>query len=510
MRIVPRPLVGLILCAAAAAQFPLDATFVADTDLVCETRWFNQPTVERLPRGTDLKPGANVSVGVGNTASTQVSYSSSRHALRAEIADRADRPFGPHRSTATGTHQTLLTLRAARPTQVRIVLSCAVVKYEGSAGVWADYEARVDLDDNGTWDYVAAPSRTSSREFSVVVDASGFAIRSETRSSARDADNTSLAYAFGTLLIEALPTPALGVEFEAATPINCLANAFNWPSLSLPTGSVLRPSLDALVGPRNNGIDFHTSLTQQPTGWQAVVKHFGAGQMVFFGSGASVIDPHDLLLTVRSPTSRPARVRLAITASTSGPGPVAYDAQIDVGDDGTFDLIRVLGQTVTKEIPVTLTAAGLAIRVRAHGSAGEQSMSVTTFAGELQIELLPALNCTATHYGSACGASPPAIAAAANLDNMLDVGLTSAPPNAAGGLLIGLTRVDLPLPFSTCRLYTDVLVFAPFMTDANGQASQWFGLPVGVPLSLNLQQVILDASSPPRLVATRGLQLNCN
>ncbi len=496
--------VGITLFALTSpllAQFDIEGTFVAATELRCTgqapTAFFYESRT--LPQGTDLTRGAALGVyGPGLNVTLNATYENHPRRLMAAIHEQG-RVAAAHGSVfvgATTPHETLLTLRARTPTRVRLVVTSSS---SGSATQYASWSrsASVDVGDDGTNEITQLSGR-----YERVVDLGAAPLPIRTRTSLGAVTSSIPIEAQGSVVIEVLPVSAVVATHVAATHLTAYAGGVG---SSLAAGSMLAPS--ALVRAYYGESAWLTSSLSSTVDEIAVRIDEGNALSVF--PSGSTVGPHDTLLTLVAETPRRLRIALAATSMTGPPGTSMHLGRIDVGDDGTFEVTSISGRTVTAQVEVVVGPTPLRIRTRSSGSAGPPPYAL--FAGTLTITVTPALRCTATTYGNVCGVGAR-LAARANLDNALQLDLTDATPNAIGKLILGVASADLPLPFSNCRLYVDLAapsVFVPLQTDRFGRVSRDFAVPPGLALTVFAQDVFVTSLTPLALEGSTAVRLDC-
>lgn len=480
------PACALLLGTASLLGQPiLDATFTAATELVVEARNVVFGGERRgVPIGTDLTTGlelgARAGIG-GGTASTSIRYRRDVDAVRAEVRDHGACSWVTW--TKSGEHATRLHVRARQPSLVRLVVSFSRSTYPRDfPTAWT---ARVDVGDDGSYEYDSSMGRAVFERL-VQLDAAGLAIRTLTTGWASVGDSGTLAGYDGTVTLEVMPVEVPFVEVFAATPIQ--TNGI-YGGATIPTGTGLRPS---------------ANLPGSNASWQATVDVADAGIEVALVENAAQwasTGPHDVVVVLRSPIATLVRVNLGATVQCSAIALYSdWSGQVDIGDDGSFELRSVRNQSVGYEALLSVDASGLRIRARAGGFV----TSGATFSGRLTISITPALRCRFEAYGSSCG---PALTGVVGLQDVVDLRLAGGQPDSLGKLLLGVNRTDLPLPFSSCRLLIEPLVGIAFPTDAVGAGRHRLRVPAGIVPTLVVQDIVLLGYAPPGLTATTGLAI---
>lgn len=493
----------VVLAARVLAQFDIEGTFVAATELRCTgqapTYFFSESRT--LPPGSDLTRGASLGVvhGAGLNVSLNATYQNSPRRLVAAIHERG-RVAYPHGGVSVGAaapHETLLTLRARTPTRVRLVVTASS---SGSAAPSASWlrRASVDVGDDGSNEIVQMSGRHER-----VVDLGAVPLVIRTRTSLSAGTSSPAIEAQASVVIEVLPVSTVVATHVAATSISASAGQVG---NSLAAGSMLAPS--ALVKADFIESAWFTSSLSSTT--EQIALRIDEGNSLGTLSTGCSVGVHDTLLTLAAQTSRRLHIALAATSTTGPPGTSTHVGRIDVGDDGTFEVTSIAGRTVTAQLEVVVGPVPLRIRTRSGGSAGPAPLAL--FAGSLTITVTPTLRCTTATYGNVCGVGSR-LTGLANLDNAVQLDLTAAAPNALGKLILGVASADVPLPFSNCRLYVDLTapsVFVPLPTDRFGRVSRDLAVPPGVALTLFTQDVFVASLAPAlALEGSNGLRIDC-
>ena len=88
--------------------------------------------------------------------------------------------------------------------------------------------------------------------------------------------------------------------------------------------------------------------------------------------------------------------------------------------------------------------------------------------------------------------------------------LTKAAPNSFGKLIIGLNRLNLRFPGTTCYLNTDIFLLLPFTTNSLGEATHTLPIPPNLKLTFNLQNVLFQKQANGFVItSTNGLRVDC-
>ena len=104
----------------------------------------------------------------------------------------------------------------------------------------------------------------------------------------------------------------------------------------------------------------------------------------------------------------------------------------------------------------------------------------------------------------------PLLSAAPTFNHELELRLTNAAPNSFGKLIIGLNRLNLQFPGTTCYLNTDILLLLPITTNNLGAATHILPIPPGLKLTFNLQDILFEKQgSNFAITSTNGLSVGC-
>ena len=227
-------------------------------------------------------------------------------------------------------------------------------------------------------------------------------------------------------------------------------------------------------------------------------------------AGTASYGPHDTRLTLMPTGTVRAIVRLTHSATSTVPAATANNAQVDIGDDGVFELISVPGTQQTFQTSVVIPAAGLAIRTRSSGSAtSSPGSSLVQVTSHLSLEVLPDTTCEFRFAGSGCVLGSPYFSGRMSFEDraVLDTSYIAGAPSL---LMIGIQQARVLIPAGVCEVGLVPLVVLPGMTDVNGLLRQSFPVPRGVVGMIFVQQLLMNPSGQgPSLVTTRTMSLTC-
>ena len=487
----------LLTTHALSAQLAIEATFATDTVFVARSSAFFQMHSSTWNVGMDLTPApvltSSVSSPLGSAmATTTIGWSNTPRGLVATITE-SHTVAGFPVFASTGLHNARLRLSSRQPTPVR-VRACVTGTTLGhcSEYVGSNYGGAIDFGGDGQLDVVAATGMTQSREWTVMLDATGIQIVTVSGGTAGIVDGGGNFTSGCKVWIEVVPVDAVVVDWFTATPISCSP-----PTTTLAGGSSLWPEADVVAGPCGIGrVTVASRMTSDPDRVMATLT-----ETVDASSFNSSIPVHDSILLVRATVPTPLRVLISISA-TAGSSTADWSAALDIGDDGSFEVTSVRNRMVTHEALVVADARGLRLRLRAQGAASRASAA----NGLVEITVLPATACPLVLRGSACGVF---LSGLVTLARRLELDVTTPAPGTLAKLLVGTQQTDRPLPFSPCRLYTDPLVLIPFVTDARGNARLGYDIPSAVSGMLVVQILALARGQPLELASSRALDASC-
>ena len=210
--------------------------------------------------------------------------------------------------------------------------------------------------------------------------------------------------------------------------------------------------------------------------------------------------PHSLLLTI------PAPVQGKLVAHYSGlsQGGAVAGIAVDVGDDGSVDWSATAdAQYHVRELRLASTTA-LVVRVTTAGVCPGPTPSRYQHIAEVYYH--PSSTRTIDSYGRGCGPSLR-VAEFADLRG-LDVIADGLHPQTTAVLVLGAQPLQIPLPGSSCVLWTRPAATLPVATDAIG--SFWLKVPLPATLRgvAQLQALSLAGSTIAGLRATGAVQVD--
>ncbi|MFQ5504736.1 MAG: hypothetical protein ACE5F1_08080 [Planctomycetota bacterium] len=308
-----------------------------------------------------------------------------------------------------------------------------------------------------------------------------------------------------------LRAQSISPTFVSATEMKCEVNVhFFWKAKrTVGANTDLTNGLRLLAS--TMGATASTSVTFQRARTVIVATIRDSGNKGSSPHSLARTGPHDTLLTFQSP--KPIKAKLVLTSSSNGGGGngTFWTYSSSVAINGRTGFVGQKGTRATKEFPVTIDSKGLKLRTSTSGSAGDFDTTRNAyFSGTLRIELRPGFACSLIPYGRTCSPAGPVLLGAPTLSNELELGLTMAPPNAFGKLIVGLKPLDIRIPGTTCYLSTDIRLLLPFTTNGRGEATHTLPVPPGLKLTFNLQDVLFQKHANSFVItSTNGLRVDC-
>ncbi|MCP5042430.1 MAG: hypothetical protein GY944_15505 [bacterium] len=224
------------------------------------------------------------------------------------------------------------------------------------------------------------------------------------------------------------------------------------------------------------------------------------------GTATTAPGAHDLLWTLRG--SGTGTITAAVSTTHTQPWLATPPMlQVDVGDDGTWEIVVAAGTGGKFQLPVRV-AGPLPVRVRAHASvaAGAQPRQNESYAlrADFRFEHR-ATPARIVHYGQSCGPQLAVRDQAAGSAHSIAVDVTGAIPNALVALVFGNQRRSDPIAASGCLLYTRPVALLLLPSDPAGRAGWGIALPTPLRATLQLQGLAFDNGG--RFAATDGVEL---
>jgi hypothetical protein len=219
--------------------------------------------------------------------------------------------------------------------------------------------------------------------------------------------------------------------------------------------------------------------------------------------------PHELRLRILGAPGTRGKIEVWATGAVE-PGArasLAADLHDDTSIDFRVDITTRVGSFDRRQWSVALDQAGeLRVRIITEASAAIAT-GHTVYKTGISVRFTPGSFCDLSSYGSWCGPYLTGSDAMSGQTREFTLQLGGATPGAAGLLLLGTQRLSLPLPGTVCLLQTDPLVVIPFAVDGNGFATTKLGAPLGLPLAVNLQDVLITQALS--VTSTNGVALRC-
>ena len=190
----------------------------------------------------------------------------------------------------------------------------------------------------------------------------------------------------------------------------------------------------------------------------------------------------------------------------------SFVAEVDIGDDRSVEWRAPVRdrQLVSRKITVTAGSNGFVVRLRLNirsTSSGTQQRS--GWFARLNYAIGERRKCETTIIGPSCG--PLLLARVPTVDGPLILEGQRGYSRGVGVLLIGVQRVNLPLPPTTCRLLTLPIVAIPHTTGVFGNSPQ---MTIPIPPSLvgdSYWQIAHSSFATPRppWLTSNAIRLRC-
>lgn len=229
----------------------------------------------------------------------------------------------------------------------------------------------------------------------------------------------------------------------------------------------------------------------------------------------------DLVLASPGPTPVQGTLRVAVqTGASALDGGSSNRSEVDVDGDALPDIVVdapaqywTVTRTFVREQPYTL----LPHQDRAMTLWADASVSAWSHVGHgqvaatVRVEFAHGTAATSVTYGEPCGAAidgwfeSDATSDAPGTRRTVRVALQGASPFAPVLLLLGLDRVQLPIPGSDCKLATTPLVLLPLTAGAAGTAEFRTDLPDPTASDFCFQFLTLGTGA--RLAGSEGMSL---
>ncbi len=322
--------------------------------------------------------------------------------------------------------------------------------------------------------------------------------------------STTLAAA----LIVAAPAAAQvsSVRYVAATPL--VTNA-GGATATLPAGTDLTPQTTRLsvAAPAAQGLGGAVSsfAFRHDAAVGTSLQITESSNVATPGLQASV-GPHTTLLTLFANAPAAATVVLRHSASALNQATARHLVRIDVGDDGSFELVAGFGAQSTVSVPVVLTAAGLAVRIHTDNAVrypltgGQRTQAFSN----VQIDVTPQSRCTVTGGQGGCAfALVPMLRGEMTYAGSLRLTGTLLRPNAPVVTGIGVAQSPVSLPGGLCTYNVVPLVALPGRSDGNGEIVLDLPVPPTARGSVHFQQLLHDPAAFPSLMSTPVVTLTC-
>lgn len=222
------------------------------------------------------------------------------------------------------------------------------------------------------------------------------------------------------------------------------------------------------------------SLSEQATGWALN----GAIEIGTMAAAAARRDagPHSLRFSIRTLAGTRGKIELWAMGFASVGGNTAIS--IDLGDDGLADFGYVATRSVVlerRQWDVRIPPSGsLDVSIYTQGRAKAPVGGQATYFSGITVRFTPGSFCDIARHGAMCAGNLLGSDSASSGGHVVLLELEDAPATVPGVLVIGAQAVTIPIPGSSCLLYTNPVVAIPFITDSRGEASLRLPLPIGV------------------------------
>ena len=257
--------------------------------------------------------------------------------------------------------------------------------------------------------------------------------------------------------------------------------------ITLPNGytaidaSTWNASAETVIGWHDEGGGVvSVSLSEQATGW-ALNGAMKIGTMAAAAARRNE-GPHGLRFTIRALAGTRGKIELWAMGFVSVGADTAIS--IDVGDDGVADFGYVATRSVLlerRQWDVRIPPSGsLDVIIRTQGHATAPTGAQATYFSGLTVRFTPGSFCDISRHGAMCAGNLLGSDSASSGGHVVLLELEDAPATVPGVLVIGVQAVTIPIPGSSCLLYTNPVVAIPLITDSRGDASQRLPLPIGV------------------------------
>lgn len=287
----------------------------------------------------------------------------------------------------------------------------------------------------------------------------------------RAGSSLSTAGDFGNYAVEGAQEVAHGIQKGTTLPAGYTAiDASAWNA-----------SAETVIGWHDEGGGVvSVSLSEQATGW-ALNGAIKIGTMAAAGARRDE-GPHGLRFTVRALAGTRGKIGLWAMGFVSADADTAIS--IDIGDDGVVDLGYVATRSVVlerRQWDVRIPPSGsLDVIIRTQGRATAPTGGQATYFSGLTVRFTPGSFCDIARHGEMCAGNLLGSDSASSGAHMVLLELEDAPATVPGVLVIGVQAVTIPIPGSSCLLYTNPVVAIPLITDSRGDASRRLPLPIGV------------------------------
>ncbi|MBK8979004.1 MAG: hypothetical protein IPM29_24170 [Planctomycetes bacterium] len=202
------------------------------------------------------------------------------------------------------------------------------------------------------------------------------------------------------------------------------------------------------------------------------------GSGFFCGVAPSTAGAHDVLVTLTAPQPTAGALRVSARGSNG------RWFSIDIGNDGSAELVDQGDTLVTQEyeVPILIDSTGVGVRLSA-SAVNQSGLFWSTGSATLAVEFLQSGG-RLTRIGAPCGVDLTGHYEL--IDPFFSTGVerfvfqgSNAPPWPAAFFVIGTTDTWLPIPPSNCPFRTDLLIPVFVTLNPAGQAAVTLNVPAG-------------------------------
>ena len=196
----------------------------------------------------------------------------------------------------------------------------------------------------------------------------------------------------------------------------------------------------------------------------------------------------------------------SVVSPSAGTVTLVNQATIDVNADGTVEASSTSGIVI---LPWVAPPGGeLLVKLIVDNHAAGTGFLYSTSRTQVTLALDPPAQCTITTYGNGCGgATASGNQQQTGSSRIVTLFGAGGFPNAPMVSIFGGQNVGPTLP-GGCVLRNDALILVPLLSDALGNTTQSFGLPVSALGTLYQQFVSIDLATFA-FRASNGVEIHC-